>query len=117
MKRIFMLLAVALMLAAAMARSGVAQAKPTTNGKAGVQCMKRAIKTLGPGFNPNNYNFIGGTAGSDNFTDTDGQSEVFCGFGGNDSIGTLDQGDIFFGGAGDDSVGYNGGTFNYGNWN
>ena len=133
-----MLMAVASMLGVAMGLSGVAQAKPTTNGKAGVQCMTLAIQTLGPGFNPNNYNFIGGTAGNDNLTGqaTEG-SDVFCGFGGDDRIAgiytPLAAGDIFlggagndyvttnygtfYGGAGDDSVGYNLGTFNGGDGN
>ena len=39
--------------------------------------------------------------------DFDGQAtagpDVFCGFGGDDSISTLDAGDIFIGGAGNDS--------------
>jgi hypothetical protein len=40
---------------------------------------------------------------------------VFCGFGGDDCIHTLDAGDIFLGGAGKDGVfNQNGGTFNGG---
>jgi hypothetical protein len=92
MKRIFILLApLALMLGAAMALSGVAQAGPVGS-KADAQCLTLASKTLGSSFNPSNYTFHGGTAGNDTFTGTDGQSEVFCGFGGDDSIGTLGGG-------------------------
>ena len=118
MKRIFMLLApLALMLVAAMALSGVAQAAPVGS-KADAQCLTLAIQTLGPGFNPSNYAFHGGTAGNDNFTGqgTEGKGDVFCGFGGDDSIDTLGGGDIFIGGTGNDSVTYNapGSTFNGG---
>lgn len=113
MKRIMLLVAVALMVAAAMALSGVAQAKPITNGKADARCLAEAIKTLGPGFNPSGYHFVGGTENGESF---DGQAttgpDVFCGFGGNDFISTLDEGDIFLGGAGVDSIfSTNNGTF------
>jgi hypothetical protein len=110
MKRILLLVTVASMLAAAMALSGVARAGPVGS-KADAQCMTLANKTLGSSFKPSNYTFIGGTAGSDTFTGTAGQSEVFCGFGGNDSIGTLQAGDIFLGGDGLDTVTTNSGTF------
>ena len=115
MKRIFMLTSMALMLAAAMALSGVAQAAPVGS-KADAQCLTLAIQTLGPGFNPSNYAFHGGTAGNDNFTGqgTEGKGDVFCGFGGDDSIDTLGGGDIFIGGAGNDSVTQNFNTFNGG---
>jgi hypothetical protein len=112
MRRILLLVTVASMLAAAMALSGVAQAAPIS-GKADVQCLKLAIKTLGPSFNPSTYTFIGGTEDIDDFTGqgtTEG-NDVFCGFGGIDSIPYLDAGDIFLGGAGDDGVGQNSGTF------
>ena len=116
MKRILLLVTLALMLAAAMALSGVAQAKPTTGTKADAKCLVEAAKTVDqPGFNPSNYTFHGGTEGSDNFT---GQAEltegpdVFCGFGGAfDTILTLEAGDIFLGGAGTDQVVVNEGTF------
>jgi VCBS repeat-containing protein len=75
------------------------------------QCKTLASKTLGSSFNPSNYNFHGGTADGDTFTGTDGQSEVFCGFGGNDALGTLQAGDIFLGGDGQDMVNTNNGTF------
>src|SRR5918998_5358019 len=91
MKRILLLVTVASMLAAAMALSGVARAGPVGS-KADAQCMTLANKTLGSSFKPSNYTFIGGTAGNDTFTGTDGQREVFCGFGGDDSIGTLGGG-------------------------
>src|SRR4051812_40582942 len=110
MKRILLLVTVTLMLAAAMALSGVAQAKPI-GGKADAKCAQLTIKTLGPSFNPSTYTFHGGTEGADVFT---GQAtagpDVFCGFGGDDSITTLDAGDIFLGGAGNDSVRDNFGT-------
>ena len=111
MKRILLLVTVASMLAAAMALSGVAQAKPIAD-PADAQCAKLTIKTLGPSFNPSNYTFIGGTEGSDNFTgEATAGPDVFCGFGGNDPIQTLDADDIFLGGAGDDLVLNNNGTF------
>ena len=117
MKRILLLVTVALMLACAMALSGVAQAKPISD-KADARCAKLAIKTLGASYNPSNFTFIGGTEGIDNFTDQGAAGQdVFCGFGGPDSIGsisspaTLDEGDIFLGGAGMDFVEENYGTF------
>ena len=118
MKRILLLVTVALLLAGAMALSGVAQAKPIST-KADAQCAKLAIKTLGPSVNPANYTFIGGTEGNDAFdSQATSGNDVFCGFGGHDRIGifevtgTLDQGDIFLGGAGGDSVlARNEGTF------
>ena len=75
------------------------------------QCKTLAIQTLGSSFNPANYTFHGGTEGNDTFTGTEGQSEVFCGFGGDDSIGTLQAGDIFLGGDGNDALNTNNGTF------
>jgi hypothetical protein len=112
MRRILLLGTVALMLAGAMALSGVAQAAPISD-KADAQCAKLARQTLGASFNPSNYTFIGGTEGNDDFTGkaTDGP-DVFCGFGGEfDRIEALDEGDIFLGGAGNDSVDTNNGTF------
>ena len=69
MKRIVLLTTLAAMLAAAMALSGVAQAKPTISSKADAKCLAEASRTLQPGFNPTNYNFHGGTASDDDFTD------------------------------------------------
>jgi hypothetical protein len=65
-KRIVLLTTLAAMLAAAMALSGVAQAKPVAD-SADAQCLKLAIKAL-PNFKPANYTFIGGTEGNDNFS-------------------------------------------------
>src|SRR5918994_2464853 len=114
MKRIVLLMTLAAMLAAAMALSGVAQAAPISD-KADAQCAKLAIKTLGPSFNPSDYTFIGGTEGNDIFTgQATAGADVFCGFGGNDQIDTLDAGDIFLGGEGHDGVLLNFGTFNGG---
>jgi len=110
MKRIFMLTTVALMLATATALSGVAQAKPIS-GSSDAKCTKLTIKTLGPSFNPSNYTFIGGTAGNDDFSGATEGPDVFCGFGGNDSIPNLEAGDIFLGGVGNDSVDNNNGIF------
>jgi hypothetical protein len=115
-KRIVLLTTLAALLAAAMALSGVAQAKPTAT-SADRQCMKLAIQTL-PNFNPTHYTFHGGDTNdsqlSDDFTGqgdlTDGP-DVFCGFSGPDSIDTLNAGDIFLGGADDDAVISNYGTF------
>src|SRR5918995_5991156 len=112
MKRTLLLVTVALMLAAAMALSGLAQAAPI-DGKADAQCAKLAKRTLGPSYNSSNYTFIGGTEGIDNFNGraTDGP-DVFCGFGGDDRVDTMiDEGDIFIGGEGNDSVSTNYGTF------
>ena len=131
MKRIVLLTALAAMIAAAMALSGVAQARPISE-PADAKCAKLAIKTLGPSYNPSNYNFVGGTEGAvgdDNFdlSGTD-DPDVICGFGGNDSINFVAAGDIFLGGAGDDFVNINSGTvygdegddevgFNFGTFN
>ena len=117
MKRIVLLTALAAMMAAAMALSGVAQAKPISD-KADAQCAKLAIKTFGPSVNPSNYTFHGGTEGNDIFTgQATAGNDVFCGFGGADRIETLDAGDIFLGGASDDFVRENFGTFNGGEGN
>ena len=105
MKRIFMLLALALMVVAAMALSGVAQAASPR-----AKCQQEAA-SLG---SLDGYTFIYGNNKNNVFTDTAGQPEVFCGLGGDDSIDTLEAGDIFIGGAGNDSVNTNYGTFNGG---
>jgi hypothetical protein len=110
MKRMLLLVTVALMLAGAMALTGVAQAKSPIGNKADAKCLAEASKTLQPGFNFSDYTFIGGTEGHDVFTGTAGP-EVFCGFGGVDQIDTLAAGDIFLGGADVDTVGSNFGTF------
>ena|SRR5215208_135646 len=111
-KRIVLLTTLAAMLAAAMALSGVAQAAPIS-GKADVQCLKLAIKTLGPSFNPGTYTFIGGTEGIDNFSNPPQATagpDVICGFGGDDAIFTVDAGDIFLGGEGNEFIAFNSGT-------
>jgi hypothetical protein len=117
MKRIVLLTTLAAMMAAAMALSGVAQARPIS-GPADAKCAKLAIKTLGPSFNPSNYTFFGGTEGSNDFSGVKTAGpDVFCGFGDRDfifsdpSFSGLDAGDIFLGGAGDDLVEINRGTF------
>src|SRR5215217_7967695 len=110
MKRILLLTTLAAMLAAAMALSGVAQAKPTSDSP-DAKCEKLAIQTLGASFNPANYTFHGGTTGNDTFTGDAGTLEVFCGFGGDDGAFEGQEGDIFLGGAGVDSVNLNNGTF------
>src|SRR5215216_63995 len=111
-KRILLLTTLAAMLAAAIALSGVAQAAPTIGTKADAKCLAEAAKTVEqPGFNPADYTFIAGTEGDDDFTDpATGGAHVFCGFGGNDSIRTLDDRDIFLGGEGSDAVSFNFGT-------
>jgi hypothetical protein len=114
MRRILLLVAVASMLAAAMALSGVAQAKPVAN-SADIQCMKLAIRTL-PNFKPAHYTFHGGTDDIMVFDDFTGQgteegNDVFCGFGGPNGITTLGEGDIFIGGSVEDDVAFNSGTF------
>ena len=111
MKRIFRLTTLALMLAAAMALSGVAQAAQGGN-RANAQCRAEAVRTLQPGFKPSDYNFVGGSAGNDRLDGlgSNDAPDVFCGFGGDDLIG-LAEGDIFLGGAGNDVVDTNYGTF------
>jgi Ca2+-binding RTX toxin-like protein len=112
MKRVMLLVTVALLLAAAMALSGVAQAKPITTTKADKECLVEAVRTLQPGFNPSDYNFVGGTAEGEVL---DGRRtpgpDVFCGFGGNDELIMLAADDIFLGGEGNDRVVINRGTF------
>jgi len=116
MKRIVLLTVLTAMMAAAMALSGVAQAKPITNGKADAKCLVEAVRTVeDPGFNPSDYSFHGGTEGDDfSFQTTEGQPDVICGFGGRDTTGALDASDIFLGGDGDDFLRVNEGTFNGG---
>jgi hypothetical protein len=112
MRRILLLVTVASMLAAALALSGVAQAKPTIGSTADAKCLAEAAKTVEqPGFNPADYTFIGGTEGDDfNLEGTANVPDVFCGFGGIDQKLTLDEGDIFLGGAERDVVNTNYGT-------
>jgi VCBS repeat-containing protein len=100
------------------ADSNVATVTITVNSP-DAQCQALAIQTLGSSFNPDNYTFHAGTLGDDDFTGkaTAGTANVFCGFGGNDSIGTLDTGDFFFGGDGNDQVNNNFGTFYGGDGN
>ena len=74
------------------------------------QCKNLAIKTLGKSFDPSGYTFVVGTAGSDTFSNTNGRSEVFCGFG-DAGLFTLEAGDIFLGGDGNDDLVNNFGTF------
>ena len=111
MKRILLLTTLAAMMAAAMALSGVAQAKPITEDKADKKCLMEAVRTVEqPGFNPSDYTFVGGTDGPDPLSGTVGQPDVFCGFGGDDPIAVLDADDIFLGGEGIDTVTTNRGT-------
>jgi hypothetical protein len=116
MKRVMLLVTVALMLAAAMALSGMVQAKPITNTNADKKCLVEAVRTVEqPGFNPSDYTFFGGTESGEaaDLVSTAGP-DVFCGFGGDDSIAVLSAGDIFLGGEGNDRVDTNRGTFNGG---
>ena len=111
MRRILLLMSLALMLASALAVGGVAQAKTTIGGKAQAHCKNLAIATIGPDFDPSGYTFVVGTAGNDTFTNTLGQREVFCGYGGDDVISYTEEGEFFLGGADNDAVGGNFGTF------
>ena len=74
-KRIVLLTTLAAMMAAAMALSGVAQAKPIAEDKADKKCLVEAVRTVEqPGFHPSDYTFFGGTEGPDRtgtFTPTD----------------------------------------------
>ena len=82
------------------------------------RCIGEAARAglIGSEANPGNTNFVGGTEGNDNFTGrATAGPDVFCGFGGDDRISTLDAGDAFLGGAGDDEVVFlDGGTFDGG---
>jgi hypothetical protein len=117
MKRILLLVTLALMLASALALSGVAQARPIIGSKADAKCLAQAAKTVHhPGFRPSNYTFHGGTEANEDFrffaqADTTTGPDVFCGFGGDDYAPSLAAGDIFLGGAGNDQVDGNRGTF------
>jgi hypothetical protein len=104
MKRVFMLLAVALMAVAAMALSGVAQADSPRD-----DCRERAQSLTGSTLT--NYTFVVGTADRNIFTSTNVRAEVFCGFDGGDHVSYLSGTDIFIGGKGTDSVDSNGGRF------
>jgi hypothetical protein len=107
MKRVFMLLAVALMAVAAMALSGVAQADSPRD-----DCREKAQSLTGSTLA--GYTFVVGTADRNIFTSTDGRNaptEVFCGFDGGDHVSHLKGRDIFIGGKGTDSVEYNSGRF------
>jgi hypothetical protein len=105
MKRLFMLLAVALMVVAAMALSGVAQAASPSD-----ICREKAESLTGK--NLAGYTFVVGTEDSNTFSPTKGRAEVFCGFDGGDHISHLNEDDIFIGGPGRDEVdGNNNGTF------
>jgi Ca2+-binding RTX toxin-like protein len=113
MKRMFMLMALALMIGAAMALSGVAQAASPS-----AKCRQAAVDATtltGTSFDPNTYNFIAGNnKKNDNFTSKNtAGADVFCGFGGNDEIANIDANDIFIGGAGGDATagGANNGIF------
>jgi hypothetical protein len=84
-----------------------------TNGKADAKCLAEAVRTLGSDLEPSGgYHFVGGTAGDDFFdrAATAGP-DVFCGFGGDNYVNTLDAGDIFFRGDGNDADFRNFGTF------
>jgi Ca2+-binding RTX toxin-like protein len=110
-KKLTILGATVLMLATMLALCGVAQAAPV-DGKADAKCLAEAVRTLGPGFNPADYNFVGGTEGADDLTYAGtGGADVFCGFGGDDYAPTLVENDVFLGGAGEDNVYLNGDTF------
>jgi hypothetical protein len=107
MRRIVFLTALAAMMAAAMALSGVAQAASPSS-----DCREKAQSLTGSTLE--GYTFVVGTADSNTFTSTDGRNapaEVFCGFGGGDHVMYLKGGDIFIGGKGTDSVEYNSGRF------
>src|SRR5215210_1646578 len=77
-----------------------AQAKSPIGNKADAKCLAEASKTLQPGFNHADYNFIGGTEGNDDFTgQTTVGPDVICGFG-EDDVSAHNINDIFLGGRG-----------------
>lgn len=55
------------MMAAAMGLLRAYQAMPSSDSP-DARCAKLAIQTLGSGFNPADYTFIGGAAGADDFS-------------------------------------------------
>src|SRR5829696_3944399 len=97
MKRVFMLLAVALMVVATMALSGVAQADSPSD-----MCREKAQSLTGK--NLTGYTFVVGTEDSNFFRNPDGLPTVYCGFDDDDHIDHLNYGDIFIGGRGSDTV-------------
>ena len=94
---------------------GVAAPAMAADSDAQGRCISEAIMAglIGGDANPSNTNFVAGTEGNDNFdARATAGPDVFCGFGGRDSIHTLVPGDIFLGGEGKDAVIHQyGGTF------
>ncbi len=91
-----------------------AHAAPQDKGRCIAELARAGL--VGRDVNPKTANIVTGTEGDD---DLSGQltagPDVVCGFGGNDTIGTLAAPDIFLGGAGFDLVSsLEGGTFNGG---
>ena len=105
-KRIFMLMALALMVGASMALSGVAQAASPK-----ARCQQEAETLTGSILTGYNV-VVGNNRKADDFTlkGTEG-ADVFCGRGGNDFVRDLATPDIFIGGAGNDSVNFVDGIF------
>ena len=88
------------------------------------RCIQEAARAglLGADLNPGNANFVGGTDDNDHAAFWSARAttgrDVFCGFDGEDQIGSLGAGDVFLGGDGIDSVvSLVGGTFNGGDGN
>jgi hypothetical protein len=74
-------------------------------------CRAEAVAV---GLNPDNYNIVTGTFGTEEFDELSGTAgaDLICGFGGNDLLETLNAGDVFLGSAGSDQVNtMTGGTF------
>ena len=77
------------------------------------KCQQEAESLTGSTFTGANFK-VGNNKRADDFSSkaTTAGTDVFCGFGGDDWIDTLDAGDLFIGGAGNDTI-YetNNGTF------
>ena len=88
--------------------SSVAQAA-----SAKARCLQEAQSLTGLNLTGSNV-VVGNNKRADDFSSkaTTAGTDVFCGFGGDDWIDTLDAGDIFIGGAGNDTIyNTNNGTF------
>jgi len=102
-----LLLLTAMALALLVASSVAQAASPTA------RCLQEAQSLTGTNLTGSNV-VVGNNKRADDFSSkaTTAGTDVFCGFGGDDWIDTLDAGDIFIGGAGNDTIyNTNNGTF------
>jgi hypothetical protein len=73
------------------------------------KCIRAAKKAglIGPELNPSNTTFISGTNGNDSIYEDVAADEVFCGFGGRDTVFEANNFGVVLGGPGNDWVSYN----------